>query len=201
MSQQFDELEQRIGYQFRNREHLRRALTCQSAIHERHPDATDQNYQNLEYVGDAALKYVIATILYMEQNGSGSVGELNDRVLSYISNSNLSRIGYELNLSKYIIKGRGVAYITDKMLADAVEAILGAIVIDQQQQQENASENVLFDVVSRVFSIKWKGKSMLSRPNNSNKKRCSCCKCFFFIILMILIFVVIMLFVSGQVEL
>jgi len=191
MSRQLDELEQRIDYHFHNRDHLHRALTCQSAINEHHPDATNQNFQNLEFIGDAALKYVVATLLYNEQNGFGSPGELHDRVRSFISNSNLSRIGHELNLSNYIIKGRGVSNVTDKMLADAVEAILGAIVIDQQQQG-SGSENALFDVIAGVFSIKRKSRSMPPSKNNVNKKRCSCCKCCFWVILMMVIFAIIM---------
>ncbi len=105
----------------------------------------------------------------------------------------------ELNLSNHIIRGRGVSHITDKMLADAVEAILGAIVIDQQQQ-ENGSENVLFDVIAHLFSIKRKNKSKIPVQNNGNKKTCSCCKCLG-VILVLLIFVFIGLFVSAQVEL
>jgi dsRNA-specific ribonuclease len=199
MSRQLDELEQRIGYPFHNRDNLRRALTCQSAINEHHPDATNQNFQNLEFIGDAALKYVVATLLYNEQNGSGSPGELHDRVRSFISNSNLSRIGHELNLSNYIIRGRGVFNVTDKMLADAVEAILGAIVIDQQQEG-SGWENVLFDVIAGVFSMKRKSRSMPPFQNNVNKKRCSCCKYCFCVILMMVIFAII-ISVSSQFDL
>jgi ribonuclease-3 len=202
MFEQLGELEQRIGYHFHNRDNLRRALSCQSAINERHSDATNQNFQVLEFLGDAALKYAVATLLYIEQNDLGAVEGLHDKVVPFISNSKLSSIGHELNLNKYIIKGKGVLDSTDKMLADAVEAILGAIVIDQQQQG-NVSENVLFDVIARLWSIKRKGRSMAISPiqNNENKKRCTCCKCICVILVIIVIFAVIMVFVAAEIEL
>jgi dsRNA-specific ribonuclease len=201
MSQQLDELERRIGYHFHNRDYLRRALTCQSAINEHHPDATEQNFKNFEFIGDAVLKYVVATLLYNQQSEFQSSGVLHDRVCSFISNSNLSRIGHELDLSEYIIRGKGVFNITEKMLAEAVEAILGAIVIDQQQQG-NSSENVLFNVIARVFAIPRNGRSIPIPPrqNNDNTKRCSCCKCIC-IILMLLVLAIITLFVLDRVEL
>jgi dsRNA-specific ribonuclease len=195
MSQQLDELEQRIGYHFHDRDYLRRALTCQSAINERHPDATNQNFQVLEFLGDAALKYAVATLLYMNQNDLSAAGEFDGNVRPLISNSMLSRIGHKLSLSQYIVKGNGIFDPTDKMLADTVEAILGAIVIDQQQQG-NDSENILFDVVARLWSITRKDKRTATPPFQpyENKKKCCCCcefcgwKCFgiIFIIFIIL---------------
>ena len=206
MSVQFEEVEQRIGYHFRNREHLRRALTCQSAINERHPDAANENFQILEFVGDAALKYTIATLLYTEPNELRSVEVLDDTVRSHIINTNLTRIGRELNLNRYIIKGRGVSDVTEKMLADAVEAILGAIVIDQQQQGNN-SENILFDVIARLFSIKRHGRTSIipPPPNNGSRKCCCCCspccKYFWGILIVIVLLVILGLFITDRFEL
>jgi dsRNA-specific ribonuclease len=204
MSQQLNELEQRIGYYFHNRDHLRRALTSQSAVNERHPDATNQNFQALEFVGDAALKYAVATLLFNQQNGQWSAGNIHDNVVQYIRNDNLSRIGRELNLSEYIIKGNGVIDITDKMLADAVESILGAIVIDQQQQELNGSDNVLLNVVARLWSINRKGKQRILPPvqHGDEKNTCCCCcgyscgKCFgiFCIILLVLSLIIMAVF-------
>lgn len=200
MLQQLAELEQSIGYRFHNREHLRRALTCQSAINEHHADAANENFEVLEFLGDAALKYVVATLLYAKPNKFQTAGESHDKVCSHISNLNVSRIGRELNLSRYIIKGRGVPNVTGNRLANAVEAILGAIVVDQQQQ-ENSSENALFDVIARLFSIERKGKSMaIPSRQNSRSKRCSCCKCVC-IILIILVLLVMGIFIADKYEL
>ena len=202
LSSESSELEFRTGYRFHNREYLRRALTCQSAINERHPDATTENFQTLEFLGDAALKYAVAAILYTEQNGYRSPGAIHNNVKSFIINSNLSRIGRELNLSRYIIKGRSVMIITDKMLGDAVEAILGAIVVDQLQQG-NSAENVLFDVISRLFSINRQIRSNTAPPlqNNHTRKTSSYCKCFCFILTIILNLILVMFFVVAQGEL
>lgn len=201
MSEQFGELEERIGYHFHNQDYLRRALACPSAINERHGDAANQNFEVLEFLGDAALKYAIATNLYLHTGNYNfiSPGNIHDKVRSYIDNSNLTRIGKELNLRKYIIKGKGVPDTTDKMLGDAVEEMLGAIVIDQQEKG-NPSENALFDVFGRIFSIQVTRRSTPSVQNNSNKKGCSCCK-FLGIIFLMIIFVGIMFLVKEYAEL
>lgn len=185
MSQQWIELEERIGYRFHNREHLRRALTHQSAINERHGDAANENSQLLEFIGDAALKYAVTTLLYLAQKDIRSEGNLHDQVVSYISNVNLTRIGRELGLGRYIITGRGASDVSDKVFAATVEAILGAIVIDKQEQGHE-SEEALFDVVAHLCSLKRHGKLKFKSSILNVKKdeeccsccRCSCCKCF-----------------------
>jgi dsRNA-specific ribonuclease len=190
MSQQLNELEQHIGYHFHNRGYLLCALACHSAINERHPDAIEQDFQVLEFVGDAALKCAIATLLFVEKHGLGSGKQFHDKVVPLITNSYLCQVGKDLNLSKYIIKGKGVSYPTDKMFADTVEAILGAIIIDQQYQG-NASENVLFDVVARLWSIKRQQRSIIGSPVQ-NKKNSSCCKyfcCFLVMFICVVVFV------------
>ena len=198
MSQEFTELERSLGYSFSNKSNLRRALTCQSAINEWHSNASEQNFQVFEFLGDAALKYSVATMLYFARNDIKSSGDYHEKTLPYINNTNLTRIGRELNLQRYIITGQGVT-ITDKMLGDAVEAILGAIIIDQRQQG-NSAENVCFDVVSRLFSISRK-TFLLSSPNITQKQNSACCPCcqcccsfcggFIFAIVLMIILVVI----------
>jgi dsRNA-specific ribonuclease len=179
MAQQLNELEQHIGYSFNNQGYLRCALTYQRVTDERQPDGTGQSFQALQLVGDSVIKYSIATLLCIEQNSLSSRGDLHTKVAPHISNFNLSRIGKELNLSEFIIKGKDVFEPTDKMLADTVEAILGAIVIDQQQQGNNA-DNVVLDVVAHLWSIKRKGQRMTmppAQPSDNKDKCCSCCTC------------------------
>ena len=186
-----EDFERRIGYHFRNQAHLRRALTCQSAINERHPQASDKNYELLEFLGDAVLKYIITTLVY---NESLFKGALHESVCSHISNEKLTRIGRGLNLERYIIKGRGVSEITDNMFANTVEAILGAIVVDQRQQGNNP-ETILPGVIARLFSIPANGGLMMYSPRSNNKRRCSCyiliCVIFLFLIVgIVAIFIV-----------
>ncbi|CAF1190863.1 unnamed protein product [Adineta steineri] len=176
MSEQLNELEQQLGYYFNDRNHLRRALTCESAINERHSDAADENSKALAFIGDAALKSTIATLLYANQNQRSSAGDMHNQVVPYIENTKLASIGRQLNLDRYMIKGTGVRDVTDSMFATTLEAILGAIVIDQKNK-EQGSEDVLLDIIARFWSIQRKGKSKVILPiqQNHNKDKCCCC--------------------------
>ncbi|CAF1168729.1 unnamed protein product [Adineta steineri] len=176
MSEQLNELEQQLGYYFNDRNYLRRALTCESDINERHSDAADENSKALAFIGDAALKSTIATLLYANQNQRSSAGDMHNQVVPYIENTKLAGIGRQLNLDRYMIKGKGVRDVTDSMFATTLEAILGAIVIDQKNK-EHGSEDVLLDIIARFWSIQRKGKSKVIPPiqQNHNKDKCCCC--------------------------
>ena len=192
-----EDLERSLGYRFHDRKYLRRALTCQSAINEHHPQASNKNSDTLEFLGDAVLKYIITILVY---NDSSLVQGLHDKVCGYIGNRNLAHIGRELNLERHLITGRGVSCITDKMLANAVEAILGAIVLDQQQQGKSP-ENVLSDVIARLFSIRSTVRLTVARPPENNTRRCSCCSCLCCALLILLLGIILTFFLADHFEL
>lgn len=185
-------LEERLGYYFHDREYLRRALTCQSAINERNSKASKENSRRLEFVGDAVLKYIITILVY---NDSSLVEELHNRVRGYIENANLGNIGRNLQLERYIIRGRGVCDITENMLANAVEAILGAIVFDQRQHGYSP-ENILCDVIARIFSIESTTPLTVVQPP---EKRWSCWQCLG--IGLLVLGIILVLFISDRYEL
>lgn len=191
-----EDLERRIGYRFSTQAYLRRALTCQSAINERHSQASDKNYELLEFLGDAVLKYIITILLY---DDSSTRGGLHANVCLHIKNENLTRIGRELNLERYIIRGRGVQEITDSMFAKAVEAILGAIIHDQRAQG-NDPERTLCDVIARLFSIPLTGRFLSGSPCAINTRGYSCCK-YLLVVLFVLISGILVLLVADHYEL
>lgn len=140
------ELERKLGYIFKNQELLKQALTRESAIQENLPQAARQSYQTLEFVGDAALKHVIARLLWERSQGKLTEGELHNCAQKLIANETiLPHIANSLDLAQFIIKGKGETNITSKMKADALEAILGAISMDNQSQEN------LFYVVTQLW--------------------------------------------------
>jgi dsRNA-specific ribonuclease len=144
------ELEQKLGYIFKNKGLLEQALTRESAIQEKIKGAAKQSYQTLEFVGDAALKHAIARIVVekLQEKFPQGVpeGMLHDCTKKLIGNENtLPQIADSIDLSKFIIKGKGETNITAKMKADAMEAILGAISLDGQSQEN------LFYAVSTLW--------------------------------------------------
>lgn len=125
------ELEHNLGYIFKNKELLKQALTRESAIQEKLPNAAKQSYQNLEFIGDAALKHAISIRLFyklQESQEEFTEAELHNCAEKLIGNENvLPQIADSIDLSGFIIKGKGETLITSKMKADILEAILGAI--------------------------------------------------------------------------
>lgn len=123
-------LEARLGHTFRDRALLLRALTHRSASQEGGDAAS---YERLEFLGDAILGALAAEFLYRERAGDDE-GELS-RVKSYlVSEAVLATHADKLGLGPLLRLGVGEERSggRDKpsLLADALEAVLGALYLD-----------------------------------------------------------------------
>ncbi|MDX1754481.1 MAG: ribonuclease III [Marinobacter sp.] len=127
MSSQPDlgQLQRRIGYQFKQPEHLLLALT--------HRSHGNQNNERLEFLGDSIVNMVIAEHLFVhfEKAREGQLSRLRARMVKGVT---LAEIGREFDLGKYLRLGSGElksgGYRRDSILADTVESIIGAIYLD-----------------------------------------------------------------------
>lgn len=122
----FDKLEEVIGYQFKNRHLLERALTHSSTN-------DDYNYQRLEFLGDRVLGLVIAHALFEEFRGENE-GGLAKRHTALVQGSTCTIIGQAHNIGDFIIlseseRGAG-GHLNENIISDVVESLLGAIYID-----------------------------------------------------------------------
>jgi ribonuclease III len=123
-----------IGYRFTNLKLLQKAMVHRSYLKDKnkHDDITEHN-EKLEFLGDAVLELVSTDYLYhrFENLDEGVL----TAVRSYLVNSvMLASVGLGLGLENYLYlsKGeRGVSGVTNSsIVADAVEALIGAIYID-----------------------------------------------------------------------
>ncbi len=129
-------LEKKLGYVFKDKELLRRALTRESAIQERNPLAATKSYQNLELVGDAAIKHMLSNQLVKLVGDSWSEGQLHSALEKMIGNREaLPIIADKLGLSEFVVRGRGEINLTLQMKADMLEAVIGAISLDNEKQK------------------------------------------------------------------
>ena len=123
-------LEQKLGYQFQDKQLLRHALTHGSAIEARNPL---NSYQRLEFLGDRVLGLAMAAILF-QKFPQNLEGELSRRLTSLVRKESCAEIGKELALGQYLILGTGEVQNGGRekptILADVIEAILGAIFIE-----------------------------------------------------------------------
>jgi ribonuclease-3 len=119
------ELARGLGYEFRNPELLHQALT--------HRSAGGRNNERLEFLGDAILGFVIAEALYVQLPGA-SEGELSRMRASLVKRETLAEVARDLGLGDHLELGSGElksgGFRRDSTLADALEAIFGAIYLD-----------------------------------------------------------------------
>ena len=112
----------KLKYDFKNPELLELALTQSGA------DAVHNN-ERLEFVGDRVLGLSVATLLY-DMFPDEHEGELARRHAMLVSTGTLARVATELGLDKEIHHGHMTAGRTDHICANAMEAVFGAIFID-----------------------------------------------------------------------
>jgi ribonuclease-3 len=121
----------RLRYSFRDPGLLDRALVHRSYVNE-HPEARCHN-ERLEFLGDAVLDLVVAETL-MEQLPAAPEGELTRRRAALVNEGCLADLAVDLGLGSALCLGRGEQLNNGRqrpsILADAVEALVGAIYLD-----------------------------------------------------------------------
>jgi len=125
-------LEYMIGYQFQHVPLLFKALTHSSYAHE-HPRTGIRHNERLEFLGDAVLGLVFSEHLFRTFPDRWE-GELSLMKSWLVSEANLAAIASQINLGYYIFLGTGEETSGGRarpaLLADALEALIGAVYLD-----------------------------------------------------------------------
>lgn len=99
-----------------------------------HHSAGPVNNERLEFLGDALLGLVIAEVLW-QQFPTADEGELSRRRASLVNRESLAQVARRLRLGDYLKLGSGElrsgGHARDSILADALEAVIGAVYVDQ----------------------------------------------------------------------
>src|SRR5712691_2356029 len=129
---EFDEIETRIGYRFRDRGLLEHALTHKSRAAEDVSGGVFDN-ESLEFLGDAVIGLVVADALF-RQYPAYDEGQKSKIKASVVSTQALARQAEEIRLGDHLILGRGEektgGRFKQALLADAYEALIAAIYLD-----------------------------------------------------------------------
>ena len=119
-------LEESLGYKFKDRNWLERALTHRSVPGAGHRE----DYERLEFLGDAVIDLAVAHLLLVEHPDARE-GELSKMRAALVNTSSLAEVARKLNLGPYINLSRGEAASggaeRDSILSDVMEAVVGAI--------------------------------------------------------------------------
>jgi len=126
-----EHLEEILGYQFKNKELLRTALTHKTYAFEAR---TPLEYnERLEFLGDSILNFIIAEQLYCS-NRYFSEGELTRRRAICVNNNVLADVAVRLGIGPFLLLGRGEQKQEGAKnrtnLANMLEAIIGALYLD-----------------------------------------------------------------------
>ena len=129
---EFETLQQAIGYRFRDRGLLEHAMTHASRANEDVSGGVRDN-ESMEFLGDAVLGFVIADALFRGLPASNE-GEKSKIKATLVSTATLARQAERLRLGDHLLLGRGEEKTGGRqkqaLLADGYEALIAAIYLD-----------------------------------------------------------------------
>lgn len=125
------ELEQRLGYSFRNHKLLEHALTHSSYANENRKDGLTSN-ERLEFLGDSVLGFVVASYLFKTYPDRPE-GELTKLRAALVCEKSLAAAAAKLKLGAALLLGHGEEHggrKSSSITADAMESVLAAAYLD-----------------------------------------------------------------------
>ncbi len=129
----FNSFEQNIGVSFNDAALLRQAFTHRSYLNEHRGESGGHN-ERLEFLGDAVLELIATHFLYTEFPDKPE-GELTAYRAALVNAVTCAQIATEIGMNDFLLLSRGEAKDTGRarniLLANAFEALVGAIYIDQ----------------------------------------------------------------------
>lgn len=129
MNDDFLAIQKIIGYEFKNENILLRAFTHNSGVKK----GCKRNYQNLEFLGDSIVDFVIAEAL-MNRHSSFDEGQLTRMRAAIVSEKPLAETVRRLGLNKYLIMGLSETKMginnNASVMSDMFESIAAGIYLD-----------------------------------------------------------------------
>ncbi|MBU5314199.1 ribonuclease III [Tissierella carlieri] len=153
-----------LNYKFRNISLLKTALTHSSYANENKMKITDNN-ERLEFLGDTILNLIVSQYLYKKYPYYPE-GELTKIRAKVVCESSLAFAARKIDLGKYLLLGKGEEATggrdRDSILADASEALVGAVYMDSDFQVvnklllENFEADIVYAVAKGALFIDYK---------------------------------------------
>ncbi len=142
-------LETELAHRFREKGLLQRALTHRSRAYEEGLPEVCSNNEQLEFLGDAILGFVVSEWLVTQFPGD-SEGRLSKLKAHLVSSAHLYHSAQSMNLGQYLLLGRGEDLSGGRekrtLLANAVEALIAALYLDGGMETARAF------VIRRILS-------------------------------------------------
>ncbi len=148
----FEALAKHINVTFNDISLLRMACTHRSFLNENKGAGLEHN-ERLEFLGDAVLELVVTSFLYRKypQKHEGDLTAFRSAIVNTVS---LTKVGESIKLGDYMLLSKGEAKDTGRargvIIANAMEAIIGAIYLDQGY---NGAANFIASHILEVIDI------------------------------------------------
>jgi len=135
----FNTFQDKLGVQFNDLDLLRQAFTHRSYLNEHRGEVKGHN-ERLEFLGDAVLELIATRFLY-EKFPTQTEGDLTAYRAALVNAVTCAEVATELGMNDYLLLSRGEAKDTGRargiLLANAFEALVGAIYLDQGYEAAN----------------------------------------------------------------
>lgn len=153
----FTEFEKTISLNFNNKELLRQAFVHRSYINENKQSGLSHN-ERLEFLGDAVLELVITDYLYKKYTEKAE-GELTAYRSALVNADTCAGIATDLGMGEYLLLSKGeskdVGRARQYILANALEALIGAVYLDQgYDSAKNFIEKNFTPKIENIISAK-----------------------------------------------
>jgi ribonuclease-3 len=150
-----EDFAKKIGLKFNDIKLLQQAVTHRSYLNEHRSYKLNHN-ERLEFLGDAVLELVITEYLY--RNYPNPEGEMTNWRAALVNGEMLAKIAGRLGVEEYLMMSKGEAKDTGRarqyLLANAFEAITGAIYLDQKKDgYKKCEEFIMKNVVRELPEI------------------------------------------------
>ena len=153
MSEKLNNLQKKINIKFKNLNYLKKSITHKSY------DSL-KNYEKLEFLGDRILGFVISKKL-IELYPNQKEGVLDKKLASLVNKNQCLEVAKHIGLEKFILIGnkKTNSKVENKILADSIEALIGAIYYDKG-----------FEVTEKFILNMWKSFINLSEETIIDSK-------------------------------
>lgn len=153
----FEEFEEIIDIHFNDKALLKEAFTHRSYINEHRGSKLNHN-ERLEFLGDAVLELIVTRFLY-EKYPKETEGDLTSYRAALVNAVTLSQVARDLRINDFLMLSRGeakdVGRARDTILANAIEAVIGAIYLDQgYDAAKKFIEDNLFPLTEKIVAEK-----------------------------------------------
>ena len=157
---------EKMGIEIKNKELLETALTHSSYSNEHNCE----NYERLEYLGDAILESVTSEYLYL--NTDYSEGEMTKIRANYVCEKALATYSKKMGIDRYIRLGHGqINNLNDTIIADVFEAVAAAVYLDQGYEVvKKYLQDIIVPFIKEGWDFNTDYKTKLQEAVQTNKK-------------------------------